>query len=171
MTGEQVGFIGSVGLILLMIGGVAAIGIATGYPASLWISARLADLLSFLPRERFDAPQPPLGIGAARAAQGDFEGAVDAYEEMRERHPEVREIHVRLLEIVLGPLDDPIRGEAILQRGLAALQSEDDRAVLRKVSEAIRSGDRRPFAYLTAGPQTRPAGVNPPPLSQVVEPR
>lgn len=161
---DQIDFITSVALILVMVGGTVAIGIATGYPAAVWIGNRLGDFLSFLPRERFDVAPPPLGIAAAKAAKGDLAGAVDSYEEMLAEHPGDREIYIRLIELLLGPLDQVERGEEVLRQGLRELPDERDREVLVKVCAALKNGSHRPYRYLDYHADPRPEGSIPPSL-------
>ncbi len=155
-------FIEYVPQVCLMVGLVAAIGIALGYPFAHLIGGRLAEFLSFLPREKFLKPQPALGIPATKASRGDLQGAVESYEELLLEHPHEREIYYRLLEIVMGPLHDEEYGEEVLRRGLANLKLESEKTVLLNLHDSIRSGSYHPFKHLD--PQQQPVVRILPPL-------
>lgn len=161
---EKIDLLTGIILIFVTIGGGTLIGIATGYPVATWLGQRLADFLSFLPRERFEVAPPPLGIAASKAANGDLAGAVDSYQSMLVDHPGDREIYIRLIELLLGPLDRVERGEEILRQGLRHLSDPRDREVLVKVSAALRNGSHRPYRYLDYHADPRPENSIPPPL-------
>lgn len=161
---EKIDLFTGIILIFVTIGGGTLIGIATGCPFATWIGNRVGDFLSFLPRERFEVAPPPLGIAASKAANGDLAGAVDSYESMLADHPGDREIYIRLIELLLGPLDREKRGEEILRQGLRQLPDERDREILVNVSAALRNGTHRPYRYLDYHADPRPEGSIPPPL-------
>lgn len=134
--------------VILMVCTCCVIGIATGYPAAQWLGARLAEILSCLPKEKFSKPQPALGIPASKAVRGDLAGAVEGYEVLLLSHPEEKEIYCRLLEIVLGPMKLDEYGEDVLQRGMKNLATDGERLVLLKLSQSLRNGEYHPFQYL-----------------------
>jgi hypothetical protein len=133
--------------VCLMVAIVCTIAMLAGYPAAHWIGGRLADFLSFLPKEKFQKPQPALGIPATKAVRGDLHGAVEAYEELLVDHPHEQEIYCRLLEIVMGPLHLDEYAEDVLRRGLANLKLPSEKVVLINLSESIRSGSYHPFRH------------------------
>lgn len=138
--------------VTFMVCGVCILGIILGYPAAHVIGKKVAEFLSFLPTERFTKAPPALGIPATKAMRGDLHGAVDSYEELLLSYPHEKEIYFRLLEVVLGPLKMEEYGENVLQRGLANLQGESERAALLNLSHAIRSGDYHPLQHLEPKP-------------------
>ncbi|MES2661450.1 MAG: hypothetical protein V4689_22720 [Verrucomicrobiota bacterium] len=137
--------------ILLMVAGCVVIGICTGYPAAQWIGRKFAELLSCLPTEKFAKPQPAMGIPASKAIRGDLDGAMESYEQLLLDHPQEKQIYLRMLEIAFGPLHAPDYGEDILQRGLQNLTCASERAAILSLSQALISGDFRPFKYLDHG--------------------
>ena len=124
------------------------IGICVGYPVAKWLGARMAEILSCLPKEKFSEPQPALGIPASKAVRGDLAGAVAGYEALLVNHPKNKEIYCRLLEIVLGPMKLEDYGEDVLQRGMKNLTSEGEKLVLLRLSQSLRNGEYHPFKYL-----------------------
>lgn len=143
-------FIEHIPKVILLVCLCCVIGIAIGYPAAHWLGARLAEILTFLPKDKFTEPQPALGIPATKAIRGDLEGAVAGYEALLIQYPKEKEIYCRLLEIVLGPMKLEEYGENVLQRGLKNLASDSERLVLLKLSQSIRNGEYHPFKHLEA---------------------
>lgn len=141
-------FLEHVPKVILLVCLCCVIGIAIGYVAAQWFGARLAEILTFLPKEKFAAPQPAMGIPASMAVRGDLEGAVAGYEALLLSHPKEKEIYCRLLEIVLGPMKLDDYGEEILQRGFRNLATAGERLVLLKLSEDLRNGGYHPFKHL-----------------------
>jgi hypothetical protein len=135
-------------IVILVVCICCVIGIAIGYPAAQWLGARIAGILSCLPKEKFSEPQPALGIPASKAVRGDLSGAVEGYELLLLSHPKEKEIYCRLLEIVLGPMKLDEYGEDILRRGMENLASDGERLVLIKLSLSLRNGEYHPFKYL-----------------------
>lgn len=140
-------FIEHVPKVILLVCLCCVIGIAIGYPAAHWLGARLADILTFLPKDKFAEPQPALGIPASMAVRGDLEGAVAGYEALLLKHPKEKEIYCRLLEIVLGPMKLDDYGEDVLQRGLKNLATDGERLVLVKLGQSLRNGEYHPFKH------------------------
>ncbi|RYD48199.1 MAG: hypothetical protein EOP85_04035 [Verrucomicrobiaceae bacterium] len=138
--------------VTMMVSGVCIVGIIVGYPAAHWIGKRVASFLTFLPTERFSKAPPALGIPATKVMRGDLHGAVDSYEELLLSHPQDKEIYMRLLEVVLGPLKMDEYGENVLRRGMATLKDPSDRRALKKLYQAIRSGDYHPLQHLEPRP-------------------
>lgn len=145
--------------VCLIIAGTCLIGMMIGYPAAHWIGGKVAAFLSFLPQERFAKPEPALGIPAAKAMRGDLQGAVESYEQLLATHPREKEIHFRLIELLLGPMHAEERGEQALQRGLANLTEAADRAALLTIAREIREGSYHPYGFLDHGPAPKPPGT------------
>lgn len=138
--------------VTFMVCGVCTIGIIAGYFAAQVIGKKVAEFMTFLPMDRFTKAPPALGIPATKAMRGDLHGAVNSYEELLLAHPHEKEIYLRLLEVVLGPLKMEEYGENVLQRGLVNLKDESGRQALLLLSEAIRSGDYHPLQHLEPRP-------------------
>lgn len=138
--------------VTFMVAGVCALGIIVGYPVALLIGKKMAEFLTFLPTERFSKAPPALGIPATKVMRGDLHGAVDAYEKLLLTHPRDKEVYIRLLEVVLGPLKMEEYGENVLRRGLKNLRKKSDRQALKELCRAIRSGQYHPHQHLAPKP-------------------
>ena len=142
----MIAFIEYVPGVIFTVCGVCTIGIICGWPAAHWIGRKLGDILSCLPTERFQKAPPLLGIPRAMVMRGDIHGAVAKYEEMLVEYPAEKELHYRLLELVLGRLGDHSHGEAILRRALEKVPGARDRESLVNLHDSILSGDYHPGA-------------------------
>jgi hypothetical protein len=141
-------------LIAFILTASMAFGYFCGYPVAHWLSQKLADLLSCLPTEQFETPRPRLGVPASLAVRGELDAAAAAYEELLESHPAEKEIHFRLLELVLGPMRRADYGEQVLERGMENLIHEADRAAFFKLYGEMHSGVYKPMKHLN-----RPQGM------------
>jgi hypothetical protein len=135
-----------------MVAGVCMIGIIVGYPMALIIGKKLAEFLTFLPTERFSKAPPAMGIPATLIKRGDLHGAVDAYEALLLKYPRDKEVYMRLLEVVLGPLKMEEYGENVLRRGLKKMKTKADRQALKELSRSIRRGQYHPHQHLQPKP-------------------
>ena len=73
------------------------IGIYIGYPVAKWLGARMAEILSCLPQEKFSEPLPALRISASKAVRGNLGSSVVNYEALLIIHPNNHEIAMREL--------------------------------------------------------------------------
>lgn len=93
----------------------------------------------FYPDQSFDRPQPMYSIPQARRVQGQYEEALAGFEQIAQEHPDRVEPYVAMIEIAIVNLHDGGRAEAFYQRGLAALQREEDKESLARVYRANRT--------------------------------
>lgn len=147
-----IAFIEEVPRVCFLVAMTCAIGIIVGYPAAHWIGAKVGEILSCLPTDRFAKAPPALGIPASKAVRGDFDGAIEDYEKLLIDHPGEKEIYFRLLEITLGPMHMEQYGGDVLRRGLEKLTCETERTALLKYAEAIRRGDYTPLRHFDHHP-------------------
>ncbi len=138
--------------VTFMVAGVCALGIIIGYPVAMILGKKLAEFLTFQPTDRFRTAQPALGIPATLVKRGDLHGAVEAYEALLRKHPREREVYMRYLEVLLGPLKMEEYGEKVLRRGLRKVRSKADRKALKDLCESIRSGAYHPHQHLMPKP-------------------
>ena len=156
--------------LLYITGGLCIVGIVLGFPSARWLGNRIGQFLSGWNDEKYDVPPPRLAMASSLAAAGDLEGALAFYEILREGYPQEEEIHHRMLEISLGPLNRPDLAEEILRGGLSILEGERSREALLRAYDGLKDGTYRPMAYLRAADDARgnafpsPANMPAPPI-------
>ena len=156
--------------LLYITGGLCIVGIVLGFPSARWLGNRIGQFLSGWNDEKYDVPPPRLAMASSLAAAGDLEGALAFYGTLREDYPQEEEIHHRMLEISLGPLNRPELAEEILRCGLSILEGERSREALLQAYDDLKDGTYRPMAYLRAAGDSRgtafpsPANMPAPPI-------
>lgn len=111
-------------------------------PLAVILSRRTGSALGsaiFFPADENARPPPVYGIAETRRANGDYEEAMRLLDEIAEEHPRALRTYILMIDIAVMNLRDPARAEEACRRGLTALRSEDDRATLLRMYEAIRS--------------------------------
>lgn len=116
--------------------------VAGSIPLAVMISRRTGQRLGsaiFFPADENDRPPPVYGVAETRRANGDHEEAMRLLDDIADEHPQAVRTYVLMIDIAVMNLRDAARAEAACRRGLTALRSEDDRATLLRMYEAIRS--------------------------------
>ncbi|MBK1883914.1 hypothetical protein JIN85_15960 [Luteolibacter pohnpeiensis] len=138
----------AIGMLIILVAMIAAIGIATGYPAALWIGDKVAEFISCLPNERFAVAPPIMGPPASKAIRGDLQEALADYEALLENYPDEPEIYRKIIELTLGPMNQSELAEDYLHLAMENLQDAKDRSRLIKLAASIKSGEYCPFQHL-----------------------
>ncbi len=107
-------------------------GAVLGAPALAGGLGRAAGGL-FYPEASFDGPQPVYGPAEAMAAAGQYEEALDAFEELLEEFPGETRAYARMIEILLYELRDRGRAAAVLDRAEKALSDADAKAEIEQI--------------------------------------
>lgn len=161
---------------------LAVVGFGLLMLAALIVAPPLARLIGepagglFYPVRRESRPPPLYSVGEARRKRGDFSGAIRHYREIARNYPQELRPYVEMIDIAILDLKDVALADAVLQRGLATLKREEDRAVLREMHRnslsRLKGADGRPadaparrripFRGAGAQPEEGPSGESPP---------
>lgn len=138
------------GLVLafLLLALALMLGVALGIPAALWLSQKITNFLTFTPTEKLRKPLPLMGQASTLAMQGDLEAATEKYEEFLFDFPEMKEIYLYLVELVIGPMKDEKYGDDILARASENLPYSSDLALLLSHADSIRKKELIPPKHL-----------------------
>lgn len=142
------GFAIALGIAIGMVVGALVFGVLAGVPSAHWISQRITNFLMFTPTERFAKPLPEMGRAATLALHGKVKEAAGLYEEFLVDHAEMKEIHLCLVELAYGPLQDEEYGVEILARAERDLVYESDRDGVRQHAAMIQKGELLPLKHL-----------------------
>ncbi|MGC6425678.1 MAG: hypothetical protein ACON5H_01630 [Akkermansiaceae bacterium] len=148
MTAVISAFAKGVAMAFGMLGGALIIGIIAGLPSALWVSQKMTNFLMFTPTEKFKKPLPEMGRATTLALAGKVREATHLYEEFLLEHPEMKEIHLCLVELAFGPLQDEEYGNAIIARAERCLEFESDRDTVRHHAEVVRNQELIPLRHL-----------------------
>lgn len=91
------------------------------------------------PDRRFERPQPNYSIPEARVKAGQYGEAMALYEKLAAEYPGEVRVYVEMVDLAAVRLHDSARAEAILRRGLAAVQDPEGRKALERSGRAILS--------------------------------
>lgn len=86
-----------------------------------------------------DGKTPMYGIPQSKRKKGEYEGAMAAYEAILAEYPTELRAYVEMMDLAVMDLRDVSRAERIYDRGLLAIQNEDDRRALSAMYQAISS--------------------------------
>jgi len=81
----------------------------------------------FMPGERHSRPQPVYSIPEGRMAAEDYAGALEAYAELAEEHPEEIAPHLRMMEIWLRVYKDPDAARTIRENALVTIKGKKNK--------------------------------------------
>jgi hypothetical protein len=133
----QGGLVGGFAMGLLGCGAIIVGAIVIAFPLARLIAEPSGSL--FLPKEHFDRPQPRYGIPQSKRAQGLYEEAMAGFEKIAEEYPGEVKPYIEMIDIAIVNLKDPQRAYRIYQRGISTLKKREDRDVVVRMYEAIRS--------------------------------
>jgi hypothetical protein len=85
----------------------------------------------FYPNDTTLKPPPAYSQAQARRLKGDFDAAMELYAEIVADHPQESRAWIAMVEIAIENLKDAAMARDILERGLAAVDSETGRRALQ----------------------------------------
>jgi hypothetical protein len=124
--------------------GTAAIGFGVMLIGAVVLAIPLARLIAepsgslFYPRI-YAEPHPPYGIPESKVAKGQYEEAMQVYEQIAAAYGDQLKAYVGMIDVAIMHLNDPARALAIYERGMAALVTQEKRDALTRMYRAIRS--------------------------------
>lgn len=127
--------LGAYAMGLLGCASMIAVAIVVAFPLARLIAEPSGSL--YWPTGRFDRPQPMYGIPQSKRAKGLYEQAMAGYEKIIRDYPGELKPYVEMIDIAVVDLRDPDRATWLLNRGLAVLKKEEDRATLSRIYSAI----------------------------------
>ena len=101
----------------------------------------------FFPDDGSRKPPPAYSAAQAYRIKGDFAGALRLYEQIVATHPHELRAYVAIVEIALGNVGDAALAQRMLDSGLAAIPSENNRRHLQESYDealALRDKKRKP---------------------------
>lgn len=93
----------------------------------------------FWPGRYFDRPQPMYSIPESKRAKGLYEEAIAGFEKIAEKYPDEIQPYIHMIDIAIVNLRDSERANRIYQRGISTLRRDEDKHVLARMYNAIRT--------------------------------
>lgn len=129
--------IGVVGSLLLAVACLIVAAALMAPPLAEWGAACLNGLFGGMlyPERRSRRPPPVYGPAEARRLEGDYEGAIQAYEDILAEFPDNARAYLGLMDIAWLDLTDAPRALAFYNRALAAIKDEACRKEFQQAYE------------------------------------
>lgn len=116
---------------------IVAGAIIVAMPLARFIAEPIGGL--FYPVRRLSRKLPMYSIPQSKRAKGLYEEAIAGFEKIAKEYPRETQPYIEMIEITIVDLKDPERANRVYQHGMSRLKKVEDREMLERMYNAIRS--------------------------------
>jgi hypothetical protein len=127
-------------MFILMVTGILSLVLGGVIFVPIFLNMCLGNIGGFLlyPRREMKKAPPTLSIAKSKRASGAFKDALEHLENLETEYPEVLQIYIDMIDILIVDLHDAKQADMVYLRGIQVL-SDNDRLVLTDMYNALKS--------------------------------